>query len=510
MDAAPHRIARQAWRVRAPSAAQAFALRRQLRTALDDELLPVLERAFDALGLGDTVLRIPRLELRVAVRSGVGLPAALAEALADQLADVLPRRLAEARGETRVDARGAAGTSSESAQRVDGEAWRRDALRYYLATGLVAWHAQGRPVDELVQLLRDEAGRLLAQEPSWLDVVAGDVGQRHAAAMRWLQLLEPAARAAIAGRSRGPQVEAADVATHASAASADTLLATLEAQAPAGAVGDLLRLQVDAARIALPSHARARPPATEVAALLDRIAARAGLPPATHVANDAAGARSPAAKSHAAPAAADATDARTAFAAATTALASGVASRSFDRAADESSTTAIDALHVRHAGLVLLHPFLPQLLRTLALHTADAPLSDASLPRAAALLHWLATGRDEVFEFELPLVKILLGLAPEAPLAPSMALLSDADRAEADALLAAVVQHWSALGTTSAGVLRNTFLDRPGLVRAAGRAWHLQVETHAFDVLLDRLPWGIALIKLPWMTRPIHTDWPSA
>lgn len=508
MDAAPHRIARQTWRVRAPSPAQAFALRRQLRTALDDELLPVLGRAFDALGLGDTVLRIPRLELRVAVRSGAGLPAALAEALADQLADVLPRRLAEARGETRVEANGATCTSSEAARRVEGEAWRRDALRHYLATGQLAWHAQGCPVDELVQLLRDEAGRLLADDPSWLDAVAGDVAQRHAAAMRWLQLLEPTSRAAIAARSRGPRVEAGDVATHMPAASVDALLAALEAQAPAGAIGEFLRPQVVAARIALPSHARARPPAPEVAALLDRIAAHAGLAPARHVANDGAQATSTVVKPPAATASADAIDVRRMPLA--EALATSVATRSPDRAADESSTTAIDALHVRHAGLVLLHPFLPQLFRTLALHTADAPLSDASLPRAAALLHWLATGRDEVFEFELPLVKILLGLAPEAALAPCMALLSEADRAEADALLAAVVQHWCALGATSAGVLRNTFLDRPGLVRAAGRAWRLQVETHAFDVLLDRLPWGIALIKLPWMTRPIHTDWPSA
>jgi hypothetical protein len=35
----------------------------------------------------------------------------------------------------------------------------------------------------------------------------------------------------------------------------------------------------------------------------------------------------------------------------------------------------------------------------------------------------------------------------------------------------------------------------------------LEVAPRTYDMLLDRLPWSISLVKLPWMTAPIHVDW---
>jgi hypothetical protein len=35
----------------------------------------------------------------------------------------------------------------------------------------------------------------------------------------------------------------------------------------------------------------------------------------------------------------------------------------------------------------------------------------------------------------------------------------------------------------------------------------LQVEQKAVDVLLNTLPWGIGVIKLPWMKEILHTEW---
>jgi hypothetical protein len=131
------------------------------------------------------------------------------------------------------------------------------------------------------------------------------------------------------------------------------------------------------------------------------------------------------------------------------------------------------------------------------------------LPRAAALLHWLATGREEVFEFELGLIKVLLGLTPDDPLPVADGLLSDGDRTEGDALLAAAIEHWHALGRTSIAGLRVSFLQRRGLLARDERGWQLRVEPESFDVLLGRLPWGIGITKLPWMTRPLFTDWPT-
>jgi hypothetical protein len=175
-----------------------------------------------------------------------------------------------------------------------------------------------------------------------------------------------------------------------------------------------------------------------------------------------------------------------------------------------AAATEAFPLAVRCAGLVLLHPFLPRLFESVGLlHAGEPVLPWAELPRAAALLGWLATGRDEVHEFELGLVKVLLGRRPEEPLLVDGGRLAAADREEGEALLQAAVQHWRALkGTTPAG-LQASFLQRGGLLREDDAGWRLQVEPAAFDLLLNHLPWGIGVVKLPWMTRPIFTEWPT-
>jgi len=39
------------------------------------------------------------------------------------------------------------------------------------------------------------------------------------------------------------------------------------------------------------------------------------------------------------------------------------------------------------------------------------------------------------------------------------------------------------------------------------RFWKLQVEKNALDVLLDKLPWGLSYIQLPWMKYRLITEW---
>jgi hypothetical protein len=159
-----------------------------------------------------------------------------------------------------------------------------------------------------------------------------------------------------------------------------------------------------------------------------------------------------------------------------------------------------------NVGLVLLHPFLPQLFGSCGfLRKQDLEQPE----RAAALLHWLATGREDVFEFELGFVKLLLGLRPEAPLAVAEGLLGAREREEGEALLQAVLGHWKTLGNTAPEALRVAFLQRRGALREADDGWRLQPESESYDVLLGHLPWGFATVKLPWMTRPLFTDWPT-
>ena len=177
-----------------------------------------------------------------------------------------------------------------------------------------------------------------------------------------------------------------------------------------------------------------------------------------------------------------------------------------------ATTTSPDTepgLPVLSAGLILLHPFLPRLFETLDLASADGALNPADLPRAAALLHWLATGVDTPHEFELGLIKLLLGLAPDDPLPVAGGCLGEAEQAEGAALLAAAIEHWPALRSTSVDGLRVAFLQRRGLLRPAESGWTLHPESESFDLLLGGLPWGISIIKLPWMRTPIFTEWPS-
>jgi hypothetical protein len=161
-------------------------------------------------------------------------------------------------------------------------------------------------------------------------------------------------------------------------------------------------------------------------------------------------------------------------------------------------------LYVENAGLVLLHPFLPQLFRALKIAGDDELLRPGE---ALRLLHYLATGLEDAPEYELALPKILCGLQP-ANLAGEAAPITDEEREESEALLAAVVRHWEALKNTGIDALRETFLKRDGkLTRWHDGGWLLQVESKSVDILLDSLPWGISMIRLPWMARMLRVEW---
>jgi Contractile injection system tape measure protein len=163
---------------------------------------------------------------------------------------------------------------------------------------------------------------------------------------------------------------------------------------------------------------------------------------------------------------------------------------------------------VNHAGLILLHPFLNPFLTTVDLYDPEQPaIAPAQLPRAAALLHFLAAGSAEPYEYELGAIKILLGLEPETPLLLGSGLLTESDRREAESLLEAVLAHWTILKNTSISGLRSSFLQRSGLLSRTEAGWRLQIERQSFDMLLDSLPWSISLIKLPWMKYLLYNEW---
>ena len=126
--------------------------------------------------------------------------------------------------------------------------------------------------------------------------------------------------------------------------------------------------------------------------------------------------------------------------------------------------------------------------------------------RAVHLLQFLVNAQTDTPEYQLPLNKLLCGVHGRVPLARTIEI-TDHERATIEQLLQGMIAHWAALGNTSIAGLRQTFLQRQGVLCQRDDAWHLKVVPATFDMLLDRLPWAYSLIRLPWMTAPLHVSW---
>ena len=165
---------------------------------------------------------------------------------------------------------------------------------------------------------------------------------------------------------------------------------------------------------------------------------------------------------------------------------------------------AREGIYLDSAGLVLLHPFLPRLFSLLGFVVDDRLIRPE---RALCLLHYVATGQTVAPEYALVLPKILCHVPLDWPVESDVELTT-AEQEEAVALLESVIRHWEALRNTSPDGLRGTFLVRAGKVSLRDDGdWVLQVEANTADILLDQLPWGISMIKLPWMRTMLWVEW---
>lgn len=511
MVAALHRVRRQSWRLRVGSRQDAFAARARFRSEVED-LLPAFNRAFDAWTPGGELLRIPRLELRLRIGSLDELERALGEALLREA----PRR-------------------SRAPGRPDTV--RLAVLLRYLRTGALEWHALRLEAAAVATELRATA---LAEQGAVIAHVSAVAVPRDRVLFitRLLQLLPEMRWSELARRVGGAATSSATVRQGNESETAVTDLAGARASLGAYRAQQLAALALAvasapqaeavfvreqlAAALGVPVEAPEGVLAAAVrelpAAAARFLLARAGLPaaapqdrkakPSSSVSRESGIEAAPAPES--ARPGAPPPHARAERAAkarrAEVPLAAEADTETAGNEPRDAEPAPPFALMASNAGLVLLHPFLPQLLEARGLWRRRELLAP---PRAAALLHWLATGADEPYEFELPAVKILLGLRPEAPLPVGADLLAQADRDEGAALLSAVIAHWKVLKGTSIDGLRVSFLRRRGALREDDEGWRLQPEPESFDVLLKHLPWGISTVKLPWMTRPLYTDWPT-
>jgi hypothetical protein len=172
----------------------------------------------------------------------------------------------------------------------------------------------------------------------------------------------------------------------------------------------------------------------------------------------------------------------------------------------EKASAGQDGFHCLNAGVILLHPFLLRFFGKFVLGDGELFKDEWHRHKAVGLLHHLATGEKQAPEYQLVLPKLLCGMPLNAPLDHAI-VISDEERVESENLLQAAIEHWGALGSSSPTALREGFLQRIGKLEKRQSGWHLHVEHKALDVLLDRLPWGIGIVKLPWMNEMLRVEW---
>lgn len=166
----------------------------------------------------------------------------------------------------------------------------------------------------------------------------------------------------------------------------------------------------------------------------------------------------------------------------------------------------IEGVYVQHAGIVLLHPFLPSFFSKLNLLENGQWKNEESSKKAVQLLAYLSTGAMQCPEYELLLFKHLCGVSWDTLIEAELELSSDEIK-EADSLLQSVLEHWTALKNTSIDGLREGFIERDGKLWKEQNSWQLYIEQKGQDILLQQLPWGLGMLKFPWLKELLIINW---
>ena len=185
---------------------------------------------------------------------------------------------------------------------------------------------------------------------------------------------------------------------------------------------------------------------------------------------------------------------------------SGPAPQPAAAAADPAPLLPGVGLFVPNAGQVLAAPYLQRLFGMLELVAEGRFGDEEKAGRACHLLQFMVDTRSAAPEHELVLNKLLCGMDLRQPLEGGIEV-SDRERGTIEGLLKSMIANWSILGNTSVAGLRETFLQRQGVLHFENDAWQLKVESKGVDVLLDRLPWSFSVIRYPWMAHPVMVEW---
>lgn len=160
--------------------------------------------------------------------------------------------------------------------------------------------------------------------------------------------------------------------------------------------------------------------------------------------------------------------------------------------------------YVQNAGLIILHPFLKEMLKSCHLIDDNNILLNKEL--AAHILHYAATKKENDYEHLMLFEKFLCGIPLQQSIQRAIKI-EDKHKQQVEEMLDSAVYHWSALKNTSTDILRSEFLQREGKLDWSETNPKLSIERKTQDLLLEKIPWNISIVKIPWIQKLIYTQW---
>ncbi|WP_196893041.1 contractile injection system tape measure protein [Aureivirga marina] len=159
-----------------------------------------------------------------------------------------------------------------------------------------------------------------------------------------------------------------------------------------------------------------------------------------------------------------------------------------------------------NAGLILFWPFITQLFQMLELLNGNKFKDTNSQVRAIFLLHYLVYKEESCAEFEVYLNKLLCGFPLNSPIETDFTL-EEKEKEILGSLLQGIKANWSPMKTSSDEALKETFLQREGVLIHKENEIELHIEKKTVDILLEKLSWSFTNIKLPWMEKVLIVKW---
>lgn len=166
-----------------------------------------------------------------------------------------------------------------------------------------------------------------------------------------------------------------------------------------------------------------------------------------------------------------------------------------------------EKIYVDNAGLILLWPFLIHFFTHCGLMEEQEFRDVESRDRALWLTQYLVFGASyEVFEAQLPLNKVLVGMEPYATVTRPEPV-TDQELEKIIGLLEAVIGYVPAWRNLTPDGLRSAYLQREGALSMRDGQWVLQVKRMTYDILLEKVPWSLTIVRLPWMEKLLFAEW---